>query len=236
MVLDGDVLLLLSNSGETAELADLVAHARRFGLVLAAITGRAQSTLAVAADIALILPDAPEACAVTGAPTTSTIMTMALGDALAVSLLRRRGFTASEFSMFHPGGRLGSRLRRVGELMHTGAAVPLAPPHLPMRDAVVLMTQKSFGCLGIVDAQGCLAGIVTDGDLRRAFERDLLALDAGDVMNPRPRTARAGMLAAEALRVMNAGTRPITSLFVVDEQRRPVGILHIHDLLRAGIA
>ncbi len=236
MVVDGDVLLLLSNSGETAELADLVAHARRFGLVLAAITGRAASTLAQSADIALVVPAAPEACAVTGAPTTSTIMTMALGDALAVSLLRRRGFTASEFGVFHPGGRLGSRLRRVGELMHTGDAVPLAAPTLPMREAVVLMTQNSFGCLGVVDAAGKLAGIVTDGDLRRAFERDLRALDAGHVMNPRPRTARAGMLAAEALRLMNVGGRPITSLFVVDEAGCPVGILHIHDLLRAGIA
>ncbi len=187
MVLEGDVLLLLSNSGETAELADLVSHARRFGLTLAAITGRAGSTLAGSADIALVLPDAPEACEVTGAPTTSTAMAMALGDALAVTLLRRRGFTASEFGMFHPGGRLGNRLRRVGELMHTGDAVPLAAPAMPMREAVVLMTGKAFGCLGVVDGAGRLAGIVTDGDLRRAVDRDVRTLLVGDVMTRWPR-------------------------------------------------
>ena len=236
MVLEGDVLLLLSNSGETAELADLVTHASRFGLVLVAITGAPHSTLAASADVALVLPPAPEACAVTGAPTTSTTMAMALGDALAVSLLRRRGFTATEFGVFHPGGRLGSRLRRVGELMHRGDAVPLATADLPMREAVVLMTRKAFGCLGVVDADGRLAGIVTDGDLRRAFDRDLAALSAGEVMTRAPRTAQAGTLAAEALRVMNGGGRPITSLFVVDAENRPVGILHIHDLLRAGVA
>lgn len=237
MVLEGDVVLALSNSGETAELADLVAHSRRFGLVLMALTGRTASTLARAADIVLALPQAQEACAVTAAPTTSTTMSMALGDALAVALLRRRGFTAHDFGVFHPGGRLGSRLRRVSELMHGGDAMPIAPPALPLREAVVLMTRKAFGCLGIVDAGGRLDGIVTDGDLRRAFERDdLRALDAGQVMTRSPRTIGPGALAAEALRLMNAGRRPITSLFVVDEAGRPVGILHIHDLLRAGVA
>jgi arabinose-5-phosphate isomerase len=236
MVLEGDVVLALSNSGETTELADLVAHASRFGLTLVAITGRTRSTLAEAADIVLALPAAPEACAVTSAPTTSTTMSIALGDALAVALLRRRGFTASDFGLFHPGGRLGSRLKRVADLMHTGDAVPLAPAELPMRDAVVLMTRKSFGCLGIVDSEGRLAGILTDGDLRRAFDRDLRALTAGEIMTARPRSVAPGVLAAEALRLMNVDTRPVTSLFVVNEERIPVGILHIHDLLRAGIA
>ncbi len=236
MVLEGDVVLAISNSGETIELADLVAHSRRFGLPLLAVTGRESSTLARAADIVLLLPDAPEACAISQAPTTSTTMQMALGDALAVTLLRRRGFTASDFGIFHPGGRLGSRLRRVGDLMHTGDAVPLAPPDLPMLEAVVLMTRKSFGCLGIIGAGGKLDGIVTDGDLRRAIDRDLRKMRAGAIMTHAPRTIGPAALAAEALHLMNDGERPITSLFVVDEARRPLGILHVHDLLRAGVA
>ena len=236
MVGERDVVLAISNSGETAELADLVAHSRRFGLPLVAITGCAGSTLARSADIVLLLPDAPEACPMGLAPTTSTAMQMALGDALAVTLLRRRGFTARDFGVFHPGGRLGNRLRRVGDLMHTGEAVPLAGPDLPMLDAVPLMTRKSFGCLGIVAADGTLAGVVTDGDLRRALDRDLRTLRAGAIMTCAPRTIAPTSLAAEALHLMNDGARPITSLFVVDDERRPVGILHIHDLLRAGVA
>jgi arabinose-5-phosphate isomerase len=236
MVLDADIVLAISNSGETSELADLIAHSRRFGLLLIAITGRAESTLARAADIVLLLPGAPEACPMGLAPTTSSTMQMALGDALAVTLLRRRGFTARDFGVFHPGGRLGNRLQRVADLMHTGDAVPIASPDLTMLDAVVLMTRKSFGCLGIVGVDGMLEGIVTDGDLRRALGRDLRTTQAGEIMTRRPRTIGAGALAAEALRLMNAGKRPITSLFVVDEAGRPAGILHIHDLLRAGIA
>ncbi len=236
MVIEGDVVLAISNSGETAELADLIAHSRRFGVTLIAMTGRSESTLARAADIVLLLPQAPEACAISQAPTTSTTMQMALGDALAVTLLRRRGFTATDFGVFHPGGRLGNRLRRVRDLMHDGDAVPLAPPGLPMMEAVVLMTRKSFGCLGIVGEDGTLDGIVTDGDLRRALDRDLRTLRAGSIMTRGPRTIGPDALAAEALHVMNDGTRPITSLFVIDAGRRPLGILHIHDLLRAGIA
>ena len=236
MVLESDIVLAISNSGETAELADLVAHSRRFGLTLIAITSRASSSLAVEADIVLLLPDAPEACPMGLAPTTSTTMQMALGDALAVTLLRRRGFTATDFGVFHPGGRLGNRLRRVRDLMHAGDAGPLAGPDLPMRDAVLLMTRKSFGCLGIVGAGGALDGIVTDGDLRRAIDRDLRTTAAGAIMTRAPRTIGPLALAAEALHLMNDGKRPITSLFVVDEARRPLGILHIHDLLRAGVA
>lgn len=240
MVLDADGVLALSNSGETAELADLVAHARRFGLPLVAVTGRANSTLARAADVALVLPAAPEACAVTGAPTTSTTMQMALGDALAVALLQRRGFTAGDFRTFHPGGSLGARLRRVRELMHAGDAVPLAARGTPMPDALVLMTARSLGCLGVVDAQGALAGIITDGDLRRAMDPaqagpGLLSRTVEQVMTPSPGTIGPDALAAEALRRMTARARPITSLFVV-EGGRPVGLLHLHDLLRAGLA
>ncbi len=236
MVLEGDAVLALSNSGETAELADLVAHSRRFGLPLLAITGRSASTLATAADIVLLLPQAAEACPMGLAPTTSTTMQMALGDALAVTLLRRRGFTARDFGVFHPGGRLGNRLRRVGELMHTGEALPLAAPGLPMLDAVPLMTRKSFGCLGIVGEDGVLQGVVTDGDLRRALGQDLRTLRAGGIMTRTPRTIGPAALAAEALHLMNDGKRPITSLFVVDEDQRPLGIIHVHDLLRAGVA
>ncbi|HTW68620.1 MAG TPA: KpsF/GutQ family sugar-phosphate isomerase [Acetobacteraceae bacterium] len=236
MVVAGDAVMALSNSGETAELADLVAHTRRFALPLVAITARAGSALATAADVALLLPAAPEACPMGLAPTTSTTMQMALGDALAVALFTRRGFTAADFGRFHPGGRLGARLRRVRELMHSGDDVPLGAPDLPMDRALLLMTEKRFGCLGVQDPGGRLVGIVTDGDLRRAMGPDLLSRRLGEIMTVSPRTIGPEALAAEALHAMNARARPITALFVVDSANRPVGILHIHDLLRAGLA
>jgi arabinose-5-phosphate isomerase len=236
MIVPGDVVLALSNSGETAELADLVAHTRRFGLKLIGITARDGSALATAADVALLLPAAAEACPMGLAPTTSTTMQLALGDALAVALLTRRGFTAVDFRQFHPGGKLGARLRRVRELMHVGEAVPLAPPDTLMDRALLLITEKRFGCLGITDPGGRLVGIITDGDLRRAMGPDLLVRRAAEVMTTSPRTIGPEALAAEALHVMNARERLITSLFVVDTGGRPVGILHVHDLLRAGIA
>jgi arabinose-5-phosphate isomerase len=170
------------------------------------------------------------------APTTSTTMQMALGDALAVALLTRRGFTPADFQRFHPGGRLGARLRRVRELMHVADAMPLAGPDLPMDRALLLITEKRFGCLGITGQSGALIGIVTDGDLRRAMGPDLLCRRAGDVMTRSPRTIGPDALAAEALHLMNAPERPITALFVVDPAGVPIGILHIHDLLRAGVA
>ena len=236
MIVPGDAVLALSNSGETAELADLVAHARRFALPLVAMTARKASALARAADHLLLLPTAPEACPMGLAPTTSTTMQLALGDALAVALLTRRGFTATEFSVIHPGGRLGARLRRVRDLMHTGDAVPLAVPELRMDKALLLITGKGFGCLGAVDAAGRLIGVLTDGDLRRAMGSDLLSRRIRDVMSTMPRTIGPDALAAEALHAMNGPPRPVTSLFVVDGTGRPEGILHVHDLLRAGIA
>jgi arabinose-5-phosphate isomerase len=236
MIVPGDAVLAMSNSGETAELADLVAHSRRFALPLVAITARPASTLARAADIALALPVAEEACPMGLAPTTSTTMQMALGDALAVALLTRRGFTASDFHQIHPGGRLGARLRRVRDLMHQGEAVPLAPPDTPMDRALLLMTERRFGCLGVVDAVGRLIGIVTDGDLRRAMGPELLSRRVGEIMTRTPRTITADALAGEALHAMNARDRPITALFVVDAANHALGILHIHDLVRAGIA
>ncbi len=236
MIVPGDAVLAISNSGETAELADLVAHTRRFGLPLVAIVGREKSTLAEAADVALILPDAPEASPVGPAPTTSTTMQLALGDAIAVALLTRRGFDSTDFRMFHPGGKLGAKLRKVRDLMHSGAEVPLVASTVSMREALLIMTGCHFGCVGVTDAEGLLCGIVTDGDLRRHMGPNLLDSPTGDVMTKSPRSIGADMLAAEALRIMNAPERPVTALFVVDAARRPIGILHIHDLLRAGVA
>jgi arabinose-5-phosphate isomerase len=236
MIVAGDAVLALSNSGETAELADLVDHSRRFALPLVGITASAGSALATAADVALLLPVAAEACPMGLAPTTSTTMQMALGDAIAVALFTRRGFTPADFRRFHPGGRLGSRLRRVRDLMHRGDAMPLGGTDMPMDRALLVMTEKRFGCVGVCATDGRLAGIVTDGDLRRAMGPDLLSRRLGEIMTPSPRTIGPDAFAAEALHAMNARERPITALFVVDAARVPVGILHIHDLLRAGVA
>ena len=236
MIAEGDAILALSNSGETAELADLIGYASRFGIKLIAITGGANSSLAQAADVALILPDAAEACPMGLTPTTSTTMQIALGDALAVALLTRRGFGPTDFRRFHPGGKLGARLRRTRDLMHTGDEIPLAPAATAMADALVLMTEKRFGCLGVIDGNGALVGILTDGDLRRAMAPDLLTRSLGAVMNTSPRSIGPDALAAEALHAMNTARNPFTTLFVVDAARRPLGILHIHDLLRAGLA
>jgi len=234
MITGHDAVLALSNSGETAELADLIAYARRFGIPLVGITSRAGSTLAQAADQALILPSVGEACPMGLAPTTSTTMMLALGDALAIALLERTGFTPTDFQVFHPGGKLGRRLLKVADLMHDGAAVPLVPYDQTMGEALLVMTAKSFGCVGVTDPNGRLLGIVTDGDLRRHLDPGLLTRKAGEVMTANPKTTRPTALAAEALHILN--TRSITSLFVVDGDGVPVGILHVHDCLRAGVA
>lgn len=234
MIVPGDAVLALSNSGNTAELTDLIAHARRFALPLVAITAGADSALARAADVALILPRMPEACPMGLAPTTSTTMQLALGDALAVALLHRRGFTAQDFGTFHPGGRLGAQLSRVADLMHGPAELPLCAPGTPLREAVIVMTGRRFGCVGVVEG-GVLAGVITDGDLRRALnagEAGLLDRPAAGVMTRNPLTVPPATLAAEALRRMNE--RKVTALFVTDAGA-PVGILHVHDLLRAGV-
>ena len=236
MIVAGDAVLAISNSGETSELSDLVAHTRRFALPLISISGRAGSTLARAADVSLVLPAVPEACPHGLAPTTSTTLQLALGDALAVALLERRGFTAADFRVFHPGGKLGVQLQRVRDLMHAGDAVPLGAPEMRMDAALVLMTSKRLGCLGVV-SEGYLVGIITDGDLRRAMDAgttDLLSRPAAGVMTQHPLTIGPDALAAEALRIMNE--RSITTLFVVDAGGAPVGLLHVHDLLRAGVA
>ena len=234
MITPADVVMLLSNSGETAELADLIAYTRRFAIPLIGVAGRADSTLLRAADVALVLPAAPEACAVGLAPTTSTTMTLALGDALAVTLMERRRFTPEQFRGFHPGGKLGARLATVGQLMHGGADVPVIEPGASMGDALLVMSGKGFGVVGVLDAAGDLAGIVTDGDLRRNLD-GLLGKRVDEVMTRNPRTIQSTALASEALGVMNGAK--ITSLFVTrpEAPRRPVGILHVHDCLRAGV-
>jgi arabinose-5-phosphate isomerase len=235
MVTRGDALLALSNSGATAELADLIAYAARIAIPLIAITSREPSPLADAAAVALLLPQVPEACPLGLAPTTSTTMALALGDALAVALLERRGFSPHEFHELHPGGALGSKLTRVGDIMHVGAAMPTVSDGATMSETLIEMTGKSFGCVGVLDAAGRLAGIITDGDLRRHMSPSLLERCARDVMTRSPKTIAPKALAAEAVAVMNAAT--ITSLFVLDplDGGVPAGIVHLHDCLRAGI-
>lgn len=232
MIARRDTVLALSNSGETAELNDIVAHAGRRGIPLVAIVGRAGSTLAARADVALVLADAPEACPNGLAPTTSTTMAMALGDALAVALMERAGFTGSAFRLLHPGGSLAARLATVADLMHSGDSVPLAPEGARMSEAVVEMTAKGFGCVGIVDSAGALVGAITDGDLRRHMAPDLLERRVDEVMTRSPRTIAPGRLASEALFELSA--RKIGALFAV-EAGRPVGVLHSLDCLRAGL-
>ncbi len=235
MIAQDDAVIAISNSGETAELSDIIAYTRRFAITLIAITGRAKSALAQAADVALILPDMEEACPHGLAPTTSTTMTLGLGDALAVALLEAKGFTASDFKLFHPGGKLGRQLMKVRDLMHADTdSLPLAAPDSPMSEVLVEMSAKSFGCVGIVDADGRLTGIITDGDLRRNMSADLPLASAKSVMTRNPKTVPPGMMAAEALRLMNS--MKVTSFFVVGEDGKPQGLLHIHGMLRAGVA
>jgi arabinose-5-phosphate isomerase len=234
MIGTGDVVLALSNSGNSAELGDIVAYTRRFEIPLIALTADMRSSLAEAADIVVLLPAAAEACPMGLTPTTSTTMMLALGDALAVALLERRGFSAEKFQLFHPGGSIGRKLLRVRDIMHRGDAIPLVAPDAPMSEAVLVMTAKSFGCVGVCDAGGKLAGIITDGDLRRHMSDDLFTRRAGEIMHAEPKTIAAAGLAAEALGTMNRFA--ITALFVVDAEGRPTGFLHMHDCLRAGVA
>jgi arabinose-5-phosphate isomerase len=227
--------LALSKSGESGELADLIEFTRRFSIPLISITTGAENALARAADIAIGLPDAPEACPNGLAPTTSTTLALVLGDALAIALLEDRNFTAEDFSQFHPGGKLGAKLLKVEDLMHGKDEMPLTTPDTKMADALITMTEGTFGCVGVTGPRGELIGIVTDGDLRRKMSAELLTRSVEDVMTRDPRTIEKGALAAEALSLMTMKTPKITGLFVLDGSK-PVGILHIHDLLRAGVA
>jgi len=236
MIVPGDAIIALSNSGEATELAAIIGHASRIGLPLIAITSGAASTLALAATVPLILPAAAEAGPIGLAPTTSTTMQMALGDAIAIALLARRGFSARDFRDIHPGGKLGARLKRVRDLMHKGTELPLVSPGVTMDQALIIMTAKRFGSLGVVDAGNRLLGIITDGDLRRAMGPAFLSKTVDAVMNRSPKVIAPEALAEEALREMNMPERPVTALFVVDDAMMVHGILHIHDLLRAGLA
>jgi arabinose-5-phosphate isomerase len=233
MITPDDVIMALSWSGETVELKDLVDYSRRFHIGLIAVTAAPDSALGRAADVVLALPQAREACPHNLAPTTSTLMQAALGDALAIALLESRGFTAVDFSKLHPGGRLGAMLKFVRDVMHGEGAIPLAAIGTPMSDAVVEMSSKGFGCIGITDSGGTLVGIVTDGDLRRHMRPNLLQARVEEVMTRSPKTVSGDQLASEALEIINSSK--ITAL-IVAEAGKPVGIVHFHDLLRAGIA
>jgi arabinose-5-phosphate isomerase len=233
MITSDDVMLALSWSGETEELKDLINYSRRFRIVLIAITVNVESTLGKAADIVLALPATREACPHNLAPTTSSLMQLALGDALAIALLESRGFTAIDFGVFHPRGKLGAALKFVAEVMHPGAAVPLIKRGAPMSDAIVEMSAKGFGCVAVIEENGTLAGVITDGDLRRHMRADFLQASVDAVMTAAPKTVRPDQLASEALQILNSSK--ITALIVV-EAERPVGIVHFHDLLRAGVA
>jgi arabinose-5-phosphate isomerase len=233
MITADDVILALSWSGEQPEMKNLITYAKRFRIPLIAMTAERESTLSQAADIALILPKAREACPHNLAPTTSSLMLLALGDALAIALLEGRGFTSVDFSVLHPGGKLGAMLKYTRDLMHVGDAVPLKPLGTQMSDALVEMSSKGFGCVGITDPRGVIVGIVTDGDLRRHIMRpDLMIALVDDVMTKNPKTISRDLLASEALEILNSSK--ITAL-IATEAGKPVGIVHLHDILRAGV-
>ncbi|SFL81883.1 arabinose-5-phosphate isomerase [Bradyrhizobium sp. NFR13] len=233
MITPDDVIMALSWSGEQPEMKNLITYAKRFRIGVVAITSEATSTLAEAADVALTLPKAREACPHNLAPTTSSLMMLAMGDALAIALLEGRGFTSVDFSVLHPGGKLGAMLKYTRDLMHSGDAVPLKPLGTKMSDALVEMSSKGFGCVGITDGNGHVVGIVTDGDLRRHMRADLMTVLVDKVMTKNPKTISRDLLAGEALEILNSSK--ITALLVTDA-RKPVGIVHLHDLLRAGVA
>ena len=236
MIQSGDAILALSWSGETAELADLITYSRRFGIGLVAMTANGESALGREADVCLTLPKSEEACPNGLAPTTSTTMQLALGDALSVALLEASGFTAHDFRMFHPGGKLGARLSFVRDVMHKGDAVPVIGGGARMAAAVLIMTEKRLGCVGVVDAEGRLVGIVTDGDLRRHMREGggLHSEPVASVMTPKPITIAPDAMAAEALALLNETRRSV--LLVVDDVRKLVGVVHIHDLYAIGVA
>lgn len=231
MITRDDVVILLSNSGETVELKDIISYCGRFSIPLIGMVRRKTSVLVTASTVALVLPEVPEACSVK-APTTSTTMMLALGDALAVALLERRGFNGEDFNVFHPGGKLGSAFIKVRNLMHGGETMPLVASGTPMSQALDVMTKKGLGCVGIVDTNNELVGIITDGDLRRHIYMDMTKASVEDVMTRNPRVTAPDDLASKALSIMEG--KSITNLFVL-EDKKPVGVLHIHDILRAGV-
>jgi len=235
MITKDDCVIALSRSGETTELADIIQFCKRGAVPLIAMTCKENGSLARASDFLLLLPDTPEACAITGAPTTSTTLQMALGDALAVALLEARGFTAGDFKEFHPGGSLGAQLQSARDLMHVGDRLPLVSDDCQMEAALSVMSAKGFGCVGVTDKVGVLCGIITDGDIRRNLDKDLPKASVQSIMTKEPKTITSTTLAAEALNIMTASPPKIMQIFVLSTGK-PVGIIHMHDLLRAGIA
>ena len=233
MITANDAIMALSNSGETAELSDIVAYAKLKRIPLVSVTGKADSALSNAADVPLVMPDSPEACPLNLAPTTSTTVMLALGDAIAVALLERRGFSPDDFRLLHPGGQLGSRLTMAVDVMRAGDEMPLVTLDSPMTETIIEMTAKRFGCVGVLSAAGKLAGVITDGDLRRHMEDDILAMTASEVMTPDPKAVSENILTAQVLAMMNENK--ITTYFVVADDV-PVGIVHIHDVLRKGLS
>jgi arabinose-5-phosphate isomerase len=235
MITQDDVIIALSWSGEQPEMKNLVNYSSRFGIPMIAVTANAESSLGAAARIVLELPKAREACPHNLAPTTSSLMQAAIGDALAIALLEGRGFTALEFANFHPGGKLGAMLKFVRDIMHTGDAIPIKPLGAKMSDALVEMSSKGFGCVCIVDHSGEIAGIITDGDLRRHMRPDLMTANVESVMTRNPKTIPPNMLATEMLETINS-SKPAVAVLIVAEAKKPVGIVHLHDVLRAGVA
>lgn len=234
MITPDDAIIALSWSGESTELQGILAYSRRFSIPLVAITSGPDSTLARSADYILCLPKSQEACPHGLAPTTSALMQLAIGDAIAVALLEARGFTAVDFKTFHPGGKLGATLSHVRDVMHIGERVPLVPKGTPMPEAVMVLSRKRFGCVGVVDEEGRLCGIVTEGDMARNLARDLSVLNVDDVMTVTPKTVRETTLAASAMALLEQ--HHISALIVIDDDNRPQGIVHFHDLLRIGVA
>jgi arabinose-5-phosphate isomerase len=234
MITPQDVVIMLSNSGESAELKDILNYATRFSVPLIAITANAASTMAKASDIVLELPAAKEACPNGLAPTTSTLLQLALGDALAMALLELKGFTANDFRSFHPGGKLGARIKHARDLMHVGDEVPLAKKGTALPAAIITMTEKTFGCVGVVDSTGKLTGLITDGDLRRHMNKNLATLKVEDIMTRNPKTISGDLLSGEVIELIN--DKRITTVFVVDATGKPEGLIHIHDLLKAGVS
>lgn len=236
MLTDEDTVIAISNGGESKELSDILVYSKRFGIPLIAITKNPQSSLGKAGDIILRLPDDGEACPLGLAPTSSTTATLVLGDVLAIALMERKGFSKTDYKQRHPGGKLGAILQKVSDLMHTGNGIPLVSEDTMLQDALVVMTAKMLGCVGVVDDKGVLKGIITDGDLRRWLSPDLLQKKVSDVMTKNPKTIGPDVLAAEALNIMNNTGKGITQLFVVQDDNKPIGIIHIHDCLRVGVA
>ena len=233
MITRDDAIVAISWSGESVELGNILTYSRRFKVPLIAITSRTDSALGKQSDVVLELPRAKEACPHGLAPTTSTTMQLAIGDCLAIALLEAKGFTAHDFRVFHPGGSLGANLKFVTDLMHSGDRLPLVPEGKVMSEALVIMTQKTLGCLGVIDAKGRLVGMITDGDLRRHMGPELLKARVQDIMTRKPNTLAPDMLASAALERINSLKR--TQMFVV-ERGKPIGVVHVHDLLRAGVA